>query len=360
MDLSDIISIPPYSLSKTKKRELLNERLRFLTCHHYEKCESYKKIIDTIGITIHDLPEYDGLPFLPVRLFKAFDLLSIDKNEVVKTLTSSGTTGQQVSRIFLDKNNSIGQTKVLTSIVSSYIGNKRLPLIILDSSNVIKNRSMFSARGAGILGFSLFGSKKMYVFDDDMNLDVSQLQQFLTEHKENPVFMFGFTFMIWQYFYKELKKTGYRPDLSRAILIHGGGWKKLIAESVEPEIFKHSLYDVCGILPQNIHDYYGMVEQTGTIYIECEYGHLHTPVFSDVLIRRPEDFSLADHGEKGIIEVVSVLPESYPGHALLTEDEGEILGEDDCPCGRLGKYFKIHGRVKGAEIRGCSDTYEQY
>ena len=60
-----------------------------------------------------------------------------------------------------------------------------------------------------------------------------------------------------------------------------------------------------------------------------------------------------------MIELVSLLPVSYPGHALLTEDEGEILGIDDCPCGRKGKYFKIHGRIKGAEIRGCSDTYEK-
>ena len=43
---------------------------------------------------------------------------------------------------------------------------------------------------------------------------------------------------------------------------------------------------------------------------------------------------------------------------LLTEDEGRILGEDDCPCGRKGKYFEILGRVKRAEVRGCSDTYE--
>jgi len=62
-------------------------------------------------------------------------------------------------------------------------------------------------------------------------------------------------------------------------------------------------------------------------------------------------------GEKGIIETVSVLPGSYPGHVLLTEDEGVILGEDDCPCGRLGKYFKIEGRLQNAELRGCSDTY---
>jgi hypothetical protein len=80
-------------------------------------------------------------------------------------------------------------------------------------------------------------------------------------------------------------------------------------------------------------------------------------VFSDVIMRRPNDLSLCDFGEAGIMEVVSVLPKSYPGHALLTEDEGVLLGEDDCPCGRKGKYFKVNGRLKNAEIRGCSDTY---
>jgi hypothetical protein len=51
------------------------------------------------------------------------------------------------------------------------------------------------------------------------------------------------------------------------------------------------------------------------------------------------------------------LPKSYPGHIILTEDEGEIIGDGDCACGRLGKYFKIHGRLKNAEMRGCSDVY---
>jgi hypothetical protein len=34
-----------------------------------------------------------------------------------------------------------------------------------------------------------------------------------------------------------------------------------------------------------------------------------------------------------------------------------ILGEDDCKCGRKGKYFKVLGRIKKAKIRGCSDTF---
>lgn len=94
--------------------------------------------------------------------------------------------------------------------------------------------------------------------------------------------------------------------------------------------------------------------------MQCECGHLHASIFSDVIMRHMRDFSICDIGEKGVIQVVSLLPESYPGHSILTEDEGILLGEDDCPCGRKGKYFKILGRIKDAEIRGCSDTYEKY
>lgn len=36
--------------------------------------------------------------------------------------------------------------------------------------------------------------------------------------------------------------------------------------------------------------YYGMVEQTGCIYMQCEYGHYHASNYSDVLIRDPQDF----------------------------------------------------------------------
>lgn len=203
----------------------------------------------------------------------------------------------------------------------------------------------------------MFGSKRQYALNEEMELDIEGLKQFLDVHQGETIFLFGFTFMVWQHFYKKLLETGYQPDLSKGVLIHGGGWKKLINEQVSPQEFKMRLHEACGILPENIHDYYGMVEQTGTIYMECECGHLHAPAFSDVLIRRPNDFSLAEIGEEGIIQVVSMLPESYPGHLLLTEDKGMILGEDDCPCGRKGKYFRIVGRLQNAEIRGCSDTY---
>ena len=357
MDIKEILEIAPFSLDKGYKHQLLNERLHELTHKHYSQCEAYHRMMNACGLDINNLPDYEQLPFLPVRLFKEFELRSCEKNDIVKTMTSSGTTGQQVSRIFLDRETSSAQQKCLTKIVSHFLGTKRVPMLILDSSAVVKNRNMFSARGAGILGFSIFGNKRQYALNENMELDIEGMKEFLENNKDETIFMFGFTFMIWQHFYKKLLESGYKPDLSKGVLIHGGGWKKLVTEKITPEEYKKNLNEVCGILPDNVHDYYGMVEQTGCIYMECECGHLHASAFSDVLIRRPFDFSLAEIGEKGLIEVVSVLPESYPGHVLLTEDEGRILGEDDCPCGLKGKYFKIEGRIKNAELRGCSDTY---
>ena len=228
-------------------------------------------------------------------------------------------------------------------------------MIIIDSSSVIKDRSMFSARGAGILGFSIFGRDKVYALDENMELDIEALEFFLKKHIGKKILLFGFTFMIWQHFYKLLKENDYYIDLSKGVLIHGGGWKKLENQSVSQGKFKEEIKAVCGV--EEIFDYYGMVEQTGSIYMECEFGHLHASIFSDVIIRRSIDFSVAEIGEEGIIQVLSMIPESYPGHSLLTEDKGILLGEDNCPCQRKGKFFKVTGRIKNAEIRGCSDTY---
>ncbi|MFT5337240.1 MAG: phenylacetate-coenzyme A ligase PaaK-like adenylate-forming protein [Luteibaculaceae bacterium] len=345
----------PYSLAKKEKEAFLTQELNSLFQHHYANCLPFKKSMEAQDYNpLHNYNYYD-LPFLPVRLFKLYDLKSIPDEAVFKTLTSSGTSGQTVSRIFLDKESSANQIKTLAKIVSSYTGQKRQAMLIIDSGAVLKNRELFSARGAGILGFSMFGTDLTYGLNDKMELDIEKVKNFIERHKGKPILLFGFTFIVYEYFFKALLESGINLDLSNAILIHGGGWKKMISASVTPDVFKENLNAVCNIT--KIYDYYGMVEQTGTVYMECDEGVLHASDFSDIIIRREKDFSVASFHEKGIIQVISTLPKSYPGQSLLTEDEGYILGEDDCKCGKKGKYFKITGRIKNAELRGCSDTY---
>ena len=53
-------------------------------------------MLESAGYDSQKLCSYKELPFLPVRLFKELDLRSVPKEEVVKTMTSSGTTGQAV------------------------------------------------------------------------------------------------------------------------------------------------------------------------------------------------------------------------------------------------------------------------
>jgi len=355
-NLNDVFNLPPFGVNAKTKQAMLSSHLWNLTRQHYETCTVYQGILDALGVSPDDhAQDCECVPFLPVSLFKKLELKSIPQDDVVKILTSSGTTGQAVSRIFLDKHTATNQQKALAATFKAFTGASRMPMLILDTPSVLKNRYMFSARGAGILGFSLFGMDRTYALNEAMELDFPAIESFLERHEGQRILLFGFTFMIWQHVYKALQNAHRRLDFSNGLLIHGGGWKKLATESLDPAGFKQALYDVSGL--RSVHDYYGMVEQTGCIALECEYGHLHTSIFADIIMRRPRDLSVCSPGERGIVQTLSILPESYPGHSLLTEDEGTLLGEDDCPCGRFGKYFIIHGRLKNAEIRGCSDTY---
>lgn len=353
--LDEFYSREPYSLGKEEKTELLTSELKQLTTWHMEHCEEYNRMLQAMNYDEGKVSTYYDLPFFPVRMFKQMDLLSVDRKEIFKTMTSSGTTGQAVSKIYVDKATAASQQKVLVKIISDFVGKKRLPMLIIDSPKVVKDRNLFSARGAAILGLSMIAKERIYALDENMQIDMSVVKQFLKQYKGQRFLIFGFTFMVWQHFYKQLLQLEEKLDMSEGFLITGGGWKKLESEHVSRDEFKKKFEELCGIT--HFLDHYGMVEQTGCIYAECECGNMHASIYSDVITRRYKDFSLCDIGEKGIIQVVSVLPHSYPGHSLLTEDEGVILGQDDCPCGRKGKYFKLTGRMKKAELRGCSDTY---
>ena len=282
MKLNNYFDIQPYSLDRIKKSKYLESYFFELTQFHYENCTKYRNMLDALWYKHKRQHHYSEIPFLPVRLFKMFDLYSIPKGDIVKTMTSSGTSGQNVSKIFLDKETALNQSKALTKIVSTYLGSKRTPMIIIDSPAVLKNRKMFSARGAGILGFSIFGTKKIYALDENMELKVDDILAFIQNNENNRIFIFGFTFMVYQHFIKEIKKRNIKIDLSDSVLIHGGGWKKLVNESITSEEFRKMLNQLCGIT--SVHDYYGMVEQTGSIFMECEYGNMHAPIFSDIFI----------------------------------------------------------------------------
>jgi len=350
---ADLLSLAPYSLAASEKQPQLLSVLNGLTELHRRACQPYARILAAFHPGAGEAAIVTDVPFIPVGLFKSHELVSVPRDAVFKTLTSSGTTGAQVSRIFLDRQTAARQTQALAKIMTDFLGQARLPMIIIDTSAVLSDRKSFSARGAGILGMMTFGRDHFFAVDAEMNLDREGLRAFLARHADGPFLLFGFTFMVWQYLLKALGDE--RIDLSRGVLVHGGGWKKLREQAVSNDRFKQGLHDATGLA--RVHNFYGLVEQVGSIFVECQEGVLHTPCFAEVIVRDPRTLLPAPRGQTGVIQLLSVLPESYPGHSLLTEDLGCLVGVDDCPCGRRGTTFHVEGRVAGVELRGCSDTH---
>ena len=354
MMLDNLLKIDPFSIDKKEKNKIFTNQIKSLTFHHYKFCKKYKKIIKNLKFKIKNINKLEHFPMLPVRLFKKFDFKSVSENEVVKKIVSSGTSGKKLSKIYLDKKNAHNQVKVLGKIMSTILGSERLPMLIIDQDPELFNKSIFNARAAAIYGFSIFGKNHCFLLGKKNNIDYVSLNNFLEKYSKDKFLIFGFTSLVYEHLIKKMSTKTLKSNFKNGVLLHGGGWKKLEKLNINNEQFKQKLFSKTKI--KNIYNYYGLVEQAGSIFIECEKcGHLVTSVFSDIFIRDRE-FNIVKNGQKGLIQLLSLLPTSYPGHNILTEDIGEIIDEEIYKCEIKGKHFLVHGRAKEAEIRGCSDA----
>lgn len=322
-----------------------------LTKFHYKNSKEYKKIVDTLYFSKFK-KNLESVPFIPTNLFKQINLKSVPEKKIFKILRSSGTSSGKPSKIFLDKDNAYQQTKVLNELVSEIIGKKRLPMLIVDEKKNIEDPKQFDAKAAAILGFSIFGRDHQYLLKDK-KIDYINLNKFIHKYRDEKCLIFGFTSFVFENLIEKFDRKLLEKTFSNAVLIHGGGWKKMEKKKISRNIFNEKLKKNLNI--NNIINYYGLIEQTGSIFFECEKCKTFTPSeYSEILIR-DKNFNVLPKNKKGFIQLLSVLPKSYPGHSILTEDMGEII-ENECPDCEGKKKFLVHGRAEKSEIRGCSDV----
>lgn len=354
--IDELFKLESFSLDKETKAKTLQFILSKLNRHHYQQDEAYRNFCSSMHYNFSDYNDgsIEKHPFLPVSLFKTLDLKSIPPAEVYKTIYSSGTSLGKSSVIHLDKQTALLQQKALVKIVSDFTGLKRSPMLIVNKPPKNPAKQAHTSVRTAVLGFSLFASEICYALDDNMNLRLPEVQSFIKRHSGKELIVFGFTFQVWLSLVAELNKLNSRLDLSNAVLIHGGGWKKAQEQAVNNAEFKQALSQTCNL--RRVHNYYGMIEQSGNVLLECEEGYLHSSIYGDVLIRNPLDFSVCQPNEPGIIQTSYTLALSYCGHNLLTSDEGILRGEDDCKCGRKGKYIEVIGRFPAVAPKGCSDV----
>lgn len=361
--VENLIRGPQFALPQAEKDRMLVGILRERCRKIAENCPAYHRFLERLGPPPGNWRTVADVPPVPVSMFKHFLLSAVPPSDVVRELHSSSTTGQTPSRIVIDKTTAFRQTRALTSILKEHLGGQRRPYLVLDAAESAATGDTLTARGAAIRGVGNFASTTVYALrkkpDGDLEPDWPAIELFFRDHAAQPILLFGFTFMVWTRFVALAEDRKIKFNASEAKLLHSGGWKKLAAQAVSKEEFNRRTAAVLGCKPESILDFYGMIEQVGTVFVDCESGNKHPPAFADVVIRRPLTLKPVVPGETGIIEVVSTLPTSYPGQAIITEDQGTLLGVDDCPCGRKGVYFRFTKRIEQAEARGCGDTFAQ-
>jgi len=355
-----ILSIPPYSQPPEEREanllKLLKEELDYACSRH----RGYENYIQQWPVDFRSAGQVADLPFLPVGILKANPPLSfVGPNEVKRTLTSSATTSQLPSRVVLDASTARRMTKGVVNIVRDFIGPNRRPYLVVDTPDFMRIGAALGARGAAIQGLHPFSSQTTCCLNlnerGDLTLDQQKLREFAESHRDDEVLVYGFTFILWNHLVKPLLTAGIFLDLPNVRILHSGGWKRLQDQAVEKNVFNEQLALVFGCSPECIIDFYGMVESVGVIFPDCTEGNKHGPAFGDVIVRNPRTLEPVAAGEHGIVQVCSILPTSFPGNLLLTEDLAQVIAYDGCPCGRRGISFRFAGRIPKAELRGCGN-----
>ena len=361
-DLNVLLQKPAYSLLDEEKNQVLlpiirNQLDKAITNNH-----CLINLFSKLHLSPAEMERLEDVPAIPVQMFKYFDLRTCPEDRIEKVLRSSGTTTGVASRVPLSKNTTINQIKALKSILKDYLGERRRLFLVIDHEGINNPILEFSARTAGVRGLSIYAKKVFYLLRDEdgkMVLNLPIIEKLISQYQDEDVYVFGFTYIIWSVFYNQIKDKNIQFKFKDAKVFHSGGWKKLKAEQVSKDFFSDKIAQIFGTDRSNILDFYGMAEQTGIIFVDCEYGNKHVPNFAQVIIRDPYTLEACNNNEAGLIEVLSVLSDSYYCQAILTEDMGYRVGIDDCPCGRKGIYFRFLSRIEKFEVRGCGDTFRE-
>lgn len=357
-----LLDTPPYAMDPRQREQALLALFKQELEYACERSPRFANYVRQWPITLSAAKKIADLPYLPVSVFKANPPLAlVDASDIKRTLTSSSTSGQTPSRIVLDAATARRMTKGLTAIIRDLIGPARRPYLVIDIPENLKAQPELGARGAAIQGLQSFATEAVSCLRRDADANTSlDLDKLLTSaakwrEKDSAVLVYGFTYVIWTEFVQPLQRQGIKLNLPNVHVLHSGGWKRLQQQAVTKDAFTNGVASVFGCAPERVIDYYGMVENVGVVYPDCERGHKHVPAFAEVIIRDPLTLAPVEVGQQGLVQVASVLPTSFPGLLLLTDDMGKLIGHDGCACGRRGTHFRFTQRVPKVEVRGCGN-----
>ncbi|MCM2350882.1 MAG: hypothetical protein NDI69_12740 [Bacteriovoracaceae bacterium] len=346
----------PFDFSESAKKLFLNS-FKENALHHYKNHEFSRKLWDKLGFHPDSLKTEDDLATVPgtmVHLFKEHELCSVPRENLVLTLTSSGTGGQK-SRQFLDQQ-SLNNVKQLALKIHQSLGmaSEREynylcftydPAVANDLGTAFTDELLTNFTGKKEVYYAIQFNSVTNEFVLNEEGVVATLKRFAASGV--PTRILGFPALI----YEVIEKHHLKLDLGEdSWLQTGGGWKGKADKEIPKQEFRKFIKNHLGIPETNQRDLFGMVEH-GIPYVDCEKGNLHIPNYSRVFVRSPFDLSLRAKGERGLLHFLCSYNFSYPAPSLLTTDYGRV---GTCDCGLGTDILILEGRAGVSKHKGCA------
>ena len=305
----------PYDLEGTEDTflEAVRENLRLHT-----GCPFYADWLERNGVSPEDIRTMDDIvriPPSPAEFYKTQVVKTASDDDIVLTLTSSGTSGQK-SQMFFDE----------WSIFAS------------DKSADVQ-MGHYGRITDGPVNFL------MYSYEPAEGVNAGTLRT---------VYILGFPAFL--YFTLEKMEAMGLPKLKlnpSSFVSMGGGWKGFADRQVSAEEFRRYASDRLGLPDRCFHETYGAVEH-GVAYVDCDEHHFHVPVYDRVIIRDPVTMESLGYDRKGILNFVSPMNTAVPVTSLMMGDFAVMHPPGSCRCGNPAPWIEIAGRAGIKANRSCA------
>lgn len=316
----------------------------------------YNRFVQSLNL--HAISHWRDVPPIPVQFFKEFELRSYNDRSTEHFWESSGTTKRK-SRTFLASNDHYDT--VIERLWSRYVPNfPGITFRLIPDSSEWPNSSLshFFQRGE-FKEFEVLSSSVNYSWKRGYSLEEgtfsikfsSLLKQFAALTEDNiPVRLCGTSYAIASIF-DYMEKSNSRFRLSEgSTIIDTGGYKGLVRERTRSEFLEQAKHYL-DIPPHNCLNEYGMSELSShfwSTYVEGEEWW-SVPPWVRVRSVNPLTGEEVEQGAGVFYDLANV----WSCCAVQTQDLIEVRNEGGV------QYVKPLGRMKDAELKGCSITAEQ-
>lgn len=306
----------------------------------YALCPQYRQYADLLEAAPDRVRDIADIPFLPIRFFKQYDIISSAEPQPVapqKIFFSSSTTGQTPSRHCVT-DVSLYERSFLTGFRHFYGAPEDYVILALLPAYLEREGSSLVYMADRLIRESGRPESGYYLYDHD------RLYSTLAElrGRGQKTLLLGVAFALLD-FTEKYRLEG--PNDSWLTVMETGGMKGRREELTREELHRRL---GTGFSLRAVHSEYGMCELLSQAYSAGD-GVFRTPAWMKVVIRDINDpFRESAPGERGIIHIIDLANRNSCSF-IETEDTGRAYPDGS---------FTIEGRLQGSERRGCNMLIE--